>query len=148
MPRKDGRFTPAESKFIAVFVDTGDRAKAEKAAGLAPRGGYHVMARPAVAAEIGRQQIALAQECGTLAVGRLRGLLLDPKTQGGTLTKAIELGFKASGLGEERAQAVDMSEMTPAQLAALIEEGERLKAGLAKPVEAREVEPGQAGVFD
>lgn len=150
LPNQKGAFTPREKLFMGRYVATGDLIYASEKAGFASSsGGANALARPAVAAEIQRLQLARIQnEVLPLAVSRHLALLKDTEVGGQTLNRAIEMAYKY-GLGGDRDGAgKEAHEMTAAELAEAIATLRRAAADKAKPVLELEAVSSEPGVFD
>jgi len=133
---------------MGQFAATGDLTYSSAKAGFAsPSGGGNALARPEVAAEIQRLQLARIQnEVLPLAVSRHLALLKDTEVGGQTLNRAIEMAYKY-GLGGDRDGAgKEAHEMTAAELAEAIATLRRAAADKAKPV--IELQANEPGVFD
>lgn len=148
MPLKDGRLTRGEQAFIEAYAKTQDREQAEKAAKLAPRSGYKILARPDIQAEIARRISAEIHDLGAVAVDGLRYLVTSEKVPAATRYQAIKYTLdRIEGVAGESGAGKELHEMTPEELAAAIGSLEARAADLAKPVEPRDQVAGP-GVFD
>lgn len=136
MPTIKGVFTPRERAFIGHMAATGDLTYASHKAGYANvSGGHHAMARPAVALEVHRVQLARIQnEVLPLAVNRHLELLGDKTVTGQTLNRAIEMAYKYGlGAGDD-GRRKEAHEMTAEELAQAIDTLKRAAADKALPV--------------
>lgn len=154
MPRKGGRQTAQEQRFIGAYVARGDATAAAKEAGYAhPRASAsHALARPAIQAEIVKLQTErLFNDVLPLAVDVLVDLLKSPATPAGARVQAVKLALDRTLGSQDTASGKEPHEMTAAELADEIEKLKDRKAQLAKPVEiegqARQIQP-ESGVFD
>lgn len=132
--------TRAEADFVDAYATTGDRVAAEKAAGLAPRGGYQVLARPEIQAEIARRVSAELHDLGQLATAKLRYLVTSDKVPAAAAFQAAKYILDRIEGGAPGGPERDPSEMTPEELAAEIARLETRAAAAAKPVDAQVIE--------
>jgi len=134
MPNRDGSFTKGELAFMDAYVEHQDRAKAERAAGLAARAGYAVLSRPDVQAEIARRMTAEMHDMAALAVGTLRKLMEGDKIPAQVRFNAAKYTLDKV-LGETgTGPAKEIHEMSPEEIAQGIAKLESVAASLAKPV--------------
>lgn len=144
MPYRDGSLTPKEKTFVAVYAETQDRVKAEQEAGLAPRSGYQVLARPDIQAEIARAIAAEMHDLSTIAANRLRYLLTADKVPAQVLFNAVKYTLDRV-LGETGAPSTkELHEMTPEEIGQAIATLETQAAAMAKPVNS----PDPGAIFD
>lgn len=150
MPDKTGRMTPRETIWAKRFAETGDATYAAQKAGYSspqPRGSQN-LANENLMAEARRLTLQrLANEILPLAAQRHVDLLKDPKTQGQTLNRAIEMAYKY-GLSElTGGKEKQAHEMTAEELAQALAVLERVAADRAKPVIELEANEEPEGVF-
>ena len=145
MPYKNGEMTKGEKAFLAAYLDTGDRAKAEKAAGLSATYGYQVLARPEVQAQYVEAVLSrMKTEAAPLAVKTLIEIMGSAKAPAAARVQAAKIVLdrtlpEAGGGGTK-----EIEEMTPAELSAAIQALEAQAASMAKPV----VDPAPGDIFD
>lgn len=148
MPDKSGRFTPKERTLVDVFVATGNKLQAGKAARYSEPlvAANHVLARPAIAAEVARLQLErIANELLPLAVDVHKELLTNKATPAGAKVQAVKLAYDRAFGSQDAAGGKQPHEMTGAELAAEIDKLKRRAADLATPVV--DLEATADGVF-
>lgn len=134
MPLKNGNLTPREQAFVDAYAVNQDRVTAEKAAGLRPRGGYDVLARPEIQAAIARRISAELHDLGTLAAAKIRHLVTSDKVPANVAFQAAKYTLdRIEGIGSGGAEK-ELHEMDAAELSAAIGRLEERAAALAKPV--------------
>jgi phage terminase small subunit len=137
MTRKGEQLTPQQRIFVNNAALTGNKVQAARAAGYKhPEIKAHaVAAKPAVQAEIRRQQLEmLFNEVLPLAVGVHLQLLKDPKTPAGARVQAVKLAYdRTLGLAEG-AEHKEPHEMTSDEIAKAIGQLEAVAFARAKPV--------------
>jgi predicted XRE-type DNA-binding protein len=134
MPIHNGDFTKGELAFLDHYAVHQDRVKAEKHAGLAPRVGYAILARPAVQAELQRRLRVELIDLGTLAVAKIKHHLTSDKTPAAVAQKAAEYVLNvARDTGIEGVNK-ELHELTADELASMILHLDARKAALATPV--------------
>lgn len=144
MPLKDGSFTKGELAFMDAYVEHQDRAKAEKAAGLAPRAGYAVLSRPDVQAEITRRITAELHDLAAASVNTLRRLITGEKIPAAVQFNAAKYALdRVLGDGSS-AQRKELHEMTQEEIAEGLAKLEAVAAAMAKPVNP----PDPGAIFD
>ena len=134
MPLHNGDFTAGEQAFLAAYIEHNDRAKAEKAAGLAPRSGYAILNRPAVQAELQRRLRVELVDLGSLAVARIKHNLTSDKVPAAVGQKAAEFVIQELKAAGELGAMKDLHELTADELAQAIALLDARKAELALPV--------------
>ena len=146
MPLKDGTMTPAETKIASAMAATGDRAYAQRVANVSQPAVSKALQRPAVQAEIARQQVErLFAEALPAAVTCLVNLIQNEKAPAGARVQAAKVVMDRT-LGRDDAEGAKAPhEMTGEELAKAIEELSRLASEKAKPV--LQLEPSEPGVF-
>ena len=144
MPLKNGNLTPREREFAAVYARTGDTAYAAQKAGFrSMSGGTNALARTGVKEEVERLfREELQGEILPLALKRHRQILTDERSQGPTLTKAIDTAYKyALAPREDDPGAKDLHELSidalRAKLGHLLIEGEAVET----PVDVAALDP-------
>lgn len=148
MPLKNGNFTHQERAFIEAYGSPPSVLTAAEAAGLHPRSGYQLMARPAVAAEIRRQQLdRLATEGLPAATQTFLDCMRDTKAGWPSRIRAAEAVYDRTK-PEDTGAGKELHELTASELTERIALLEARKVSLAKPIEATVLEPDQAGVFE
>lgn len=153
MPLKNGRLTPKERAVVAGFVATGDPREAARRAGLAQpqTAGYHVVARPAVQAEVFRLQMErLTNEAMPLAIDTLIACMRSDKAPWAAKNQAAKIALDHTA-GREGAGGVKPDhELTMDEINAKIAALEARKVERATPVDVEDVsftDPPAAGVF-
>lgn len=144
LPNQKGAFTPRERVLMDRFAASGDVPYSAQAAGYASASGAHnALARPAVALEIHRIQLARIQnEVLPLAVKRHLELLADKTVSGQTLNRAIEMAYKYGlGAGDD-GRRKEAHEMTAEELANAIDTLKRAASDRAAPVLELSAVPG------
>ena len=142
MPTKSGDLTKGEQAFLAAFVATGDRVKAEKAAGYTPNHGYAVLARPEIQARYTEQVLAsMRTEAAPLAVRTLIEIMGSAKAPAAARVQAAKVVLDRALPQEGGGSAKELHEMTPDELSAAIQTLEAQAASMAKPVP-------DPGIFD
>lgn len=150
MPRKNGHLTTQETKFAAVFADTGNAQHAGREAGFSrpDAHSYTVLKRPAVQGEIARIQMErLNNTLLPLAVGAIERLLTDKRTPAGAVVQAAKLVMDRT-LGSDDNSRKDPHEMTGDELTKQLD---RLREEATKRGKIIDVTPesaAQSGVFD
>ena len=136
MPVHNGEFTKGELAFLDHYAVHQDRAKAEKAAGLAPRVGYAILSRPAVQAELQKRLRTELLDLGSLAVAKIKHHLTSDKVPAAVGQKAAE--YVLNELKESNADLAqkELHELTPDELGKMIGHLEGMAAALATPVSA------------
>jgi len=155
MPKRGGRLTPKELKFIAHAARGDSPQEAARRAGYssAVTTGYQVAARPEILAAIKREQAAkLVQEGLPIAIATLIELASDGKQPGSVRIQASKV-IVDRGLGsDDPAARKDPSEMTREELDRAIEALKRKAADAAKPIidvdPAPAPEPAPESVLD
>lgn len=142
MPLPDGRLTRGETAFIAAYADVGDRAKAEKIAGIPAGTGYRIMARPEISKRITERQVArITCELLPIAVNTLQDVMTSAKSPAAARVQAAKIVLDRALPVDETGTTKDISEMTPEELAQAISAMEGMAAAMAKPV-------SDSGIFD
>lgn len=145
MPLKDGSLTRGEAAFIAAYVESNDREKAEKAAGLMPKSGYAVLARPEIQAQIRAQQLArLTAEALPMAVSTVIEIMQSSKSPAAARVQAAKLVIDRAMPAGESGQTKELHELTPDELAHAIATLEAQAASMAKPING----PDPGAIFD
>jgi hypothetical protein len=137
MPRKGGRMTAQEHRFVETFAATGDKTYSGHKAGYAfpNQQANNALARPAVQAEVARvQQEKLFSTILPLAVKVHEEILNDKKAPAGARMMAVKLAYDRTLGTDEAGRAKDPHEMTPDELNDAIERLKRMAADRAKPV--------------
>ncbi len=134
MPVHNGDFTKGEQAFMDAYLEHRDRAKAEKAAGLAPRVGYAILNRPAVQAELQRRLRVELLDLGSLAIAKIKHNLTSDKVPAAVGQKAAEFVWKEMQDGGPEGSGKELHELNQDELAAMIEHLHARKAELALPV--------------
>lgn len=150
MPLKNGRFTHQEQTLIREYVATGSKLMAGKAAGYSSPlvAANHTLAKPAVAAEVIRQQTQrLVDEILPLAVDQHKALLSDTRTPAGAKAQLIKLAYDRTMGSQEGKGRKELHEMTVDELAEELEQLKRRQADMAKVVDVEVVDPPADGVF-
>jgi hypothetical protein len=139
MPLKNGELTRSERDFLAHYAEHHDREKAEKAAGLMPRTGYGILARPEIQSRLLAEVNARLLDMAPVAAVELRKMLTDAKIPAAVRFNAIKYALdKATGDAAGPA-GKELHEMTPEELAAAIDSLSAQAATLAKPVDSGQV---------
>lgn len=142
MPLPSGDLTRGEQAFVAAYADVGDRAKAEKIAGIPAGTGYRIMARPEIAKRISERQLARINcELLPVAVDTLLDVMTSAKSPAAARVQAAKIVIDRALPVDDRGAPKDLSEMTPEELAQAINTFEGMAAAMAKPV-------SEAGIFD
>ena len=153
MPRKGGALTPSEKAIAKAMAETNDIKYAAYSAGLSPiSGGAHRAAqRPAVMAEIARQQQELLfSEILPLALKVHKEILADPKAPAGARVQAVKLAYDRTLGAEGAGQSKEPHEMTADEIAEAIAKLEQVAADRARPVSAStivDVPPAEPELF-
>lgn len=152
MPRKGGKVTQKEIKFIALAARGDSPVEAARRAGYSSpsTAGYQVAARPEILAAIKREQAAkLIQEGLPIAIATLIELAGDTKQPGSVRIQASKV-IVDRGLGaDDPAARKDPSEMTREELDRAIEALKRKAADAAKPIlDAEPVPAAPESVLD
>lgn len=142
MPRKNGKLTAHETVVAQAMAETGNKRFAMHAAGMTKAGVNMALQRPAVQAEIVKEQTRiLYQEILPLAVGRLKRILEDDKIRPADHNQAIKIALSHTLGGAGGSDARDPHEMSADELAKALNEAklraaalESVKADRAKPV--------------
>ena len=139
MPRKGGRLTSSERAIAKAMAETNNVQYAAFAAGMSPvSGGAHkAVQRPAVQAEIARQQQELLfSEILPLALKVHKEILADPKAPAGARVQAVKLAYDRTLGAEGAGQTKEPHEMTADEIAEAIAKLEQVAADRARPVSA------------
>lgn len=148
MPKKGGTLTPQERAFIEDYSKHGNAQLAARNAGFAqPRSaGYKALQRPAINAEITRQQAArLNNELLPLAIQAIERLLVDKKTPAGAVVQAAKLVMDRTLGPQDGPENKAPHEMTGEELARQLDRLRSEAAARAKPViEGESVEIAQS----
>lgn len=136
MPVHNGEFTKGELAFLDHYAQHQDRAKAEKAAGLAPRVGYAILGRPAIQAELQRRLRVELLDLGSLAVAKIKHHLTSDKIPAAVAQKAAEFVLNEMKEAGIEGATKDLSELSPDETARMISHLESRMAALATPVSA------------
>jgi len=150
MPLRDGTMTPAEVKIAAAMAATGDRAYAQRTANVSQPAVSRALQRPAVQAEIARQQVErLFTEALPAAVTCLVQLIQNDKAPAGARVQAAKVVMDRTLGAQEALGGREPHEMNGDELARAIEELTRLAAEKAMPVQAQRVDALEpdSGVF-
>lgn len=145
MPRKGGRQTPQERRFIGAYVATGDATAAARAAGYAqPHSAAHnALERPAIRAEIVKLQTErLFNEVLPLAVDVHIALLTGKDVPAGAKAQAVKLAYDRTVGLQDPDKRREPHEMTAEELAEEIQALKRVasdKAALVLDGQARRV---------
>lgn len=159
MPKKGGKATPQERRFVKEYAATGHAQFAAAQAGYArpSAAASQALARPAIQAAIREEQTArLNNELLPLAVRAIERLLLDPKTPAGATVQAAKLVMDRTLGDTSAAGGKEPHEMTGEELARALDRLRQEASERSKPVievVAVQVEPGApdvaaSGVFD
>jgi hypothetical protein len=139
MPLRNGELTRSERDFLSFYAEHEDREKAEKQAGLMPRTGYGILARPEIQSRLVAETNARLLEMAPVAVKKLRHLITSEKVPAAVQFNAVRYALdRLLGDGSQAVQK-ELSEMTPEELAAAIDSLSAQAATLAKPVPSGEV---------
>jgi hypothetical protein len=142
VPLPSGDLTRGEQAFVAAYADTGDRAKAEKLAGIPAGTGYRIMARPEIAKRITERQTArITCELLPIAVDTLLDVMTNAKSPAAARVQAAKIVIDRALPVDDRGVPKDLAEMTPEELAQAISTMEGMAAAMAKPVP-------NGGIFD
>lgn len=150
MPDKAGKMTHRERIWAERFGGTGDAKYAAEKAGYAfpEQSAAKNLQKPEVMELARRETLTrITNEILPLAAQRHVDLLKDPKTQGQTLNRAIEMAYRyglAEATGGKEKQA---HEMTAEELAQAIAVLQRVAADKAAPVIELQANEEPAGVF-
>lgn len=120
MPRKGGKVTAQERAFIKHMAATNDKTYAATKAGYRQPEtvGHIVAAKPAIKAEIAREQTEkLFSELLPLAVTVHAKILADDKTPAGARVQAIKLAYDRTLGQSDAAAGKEPHEMTPEEIA-------------------------------
>ncbi len=135
MPYKNGELTPEESTFLQVYIDTGDRAKAEKAAGYTARHGYAVLARPEIQRHITTRETAkLYAEGMPAAVSTLIEIATGKKYPAAARVQAAKEILNRTLGADTSGPAKELHEMTPDEISQAIRALESQAAAAAVDV--------------
>lgn len=152
MPLKDGKMTKQERAFAATFAVTGDKTYSATVAGYgSPRvRGHDVAQRPAVQAEIARQQQEiLFSQALPAAVKCLIDIAGDVKAPAGARVQASKVILDRTLGLDEALKGKEPHEMTPEELAKAIDALERVAAERARQVTpSTTIDEAETGVFD
>jgi phage terminase small subunit len=153
MPIKSGKTTAAEKVFIDRMAATGDRIYAAKEAGYKQpaRDAGRALSRPAVLAEIGRQQQErLFSEALPAAVRCLVEIISNSKAPAGARVQAAKVVMDRTLGMDDLKQSKEPHEMSGEELANAIAALERAAADKAKPIDAIEepISASGADVFE
>lgn len=132
--RESTGLTRGQEAFLTAYIETNDRAKAEKMAGIAPRSGYAVLSNPNVQAEMQRRMRVELLDLGSLAVAKIKHHLTSDKIPAAVGQKAAE--FVLNELKEANGDLAqkDLHELTPEELGKMISHLEGMASSLATPV--------------
>jgi phage terminase small subunit len=142
MPRKGERWTASERVFVNNMAKTGDKTySATKAGYKQPHVvGHIVAAKPAIQAEIARQQQEiLFREALPAAVKCLIDIATDVKAAAGARVQASKVILDRTLGASEAMGGKEAHEMTAEEIAKAIEQLQRVAADRAKPVIELEV---------
>jgi len=145
MPLKDGRLTRTETAFVEAYAEVPDRARAEKLAGLAPRSGYMILARPEIQAQIARRISAEMSDLAPIATAKLRHLLTSDKVPAQVLFNAVKYTLDTVQGANPGTAHKELHEMSADDLAAAINTLSARASDLARDVSPS---PDPGGVFD
>ena len=144
MPLKNGNLTPAETRFVAKFGETGDRAKAAKHAGISQSGSYAILARPEIQRRIVAQQSArLTADALPIAVATLIEIMQSSKAPASARVQASKVVLDRAMPTGEDGRPKDLHELTPEEIAASIAALERAASDIAK-----DVTPPKGDIFE
>lgn len=147
MPLKSGTLTHTERAFIKSYSAPVTPQDAAVAAGLHPRSGYQMLARPEIQGEIRRQQLErLEREGLPLATSTLLNCMRSATAGWPSRIRAAEVVYDRTK-PEDSSHGKEEHEMTAGELDERIAHLEALKVRQAKPVEATIVEP-ETSVFE
>lgn len=142
MPLKTGEMTKGETAFLAAYVELGDRAKAERRAGIAAGTGWRILARPAIQAQLVERQVTrVTSELLPLALDTLKEIMSNARAPAAARVQAAKIVVDRGLPAGEDGRTKELHEMTPDELAQAIATLEGQAAALARPVP-------QGGVFD
>ena len=153
MPTKSGLLTRQEQVFLKEYANHEDRAKAEKKAGLAPRSGYAVLARPEIQRRIVQEQVArITSDALPLAVSTLVGIMRSDKAPASARVQASKVVLDRALPTGADGQPRELHEMTPDEIAAAISSLEAAAAQAARDVtpgsQTGPASPGEPSIFD
>lgn len=135
MPRHDRRLTPREHKFLEHYAVHGDRAKAERAAHLAARSGYAILARPEIQKRIVQEQVTrLNTDALGIAVGTLIEIMENKKAPAAARVQASKVVLDRALPTGADGRHKDLHEMSPEEIKAALANLEGLAAAHAKDV--------------
>lgn len=141
MPDQTGRLGRQERTFAAAFAVTGDKTYAATKAGYSQPavGAHRALSRPAVLAEIAKQQQErLFSDVLPAAIQCLSDIITNDKAPAGARVQAAKVVLdRTLGVDDPR-QGKEPHEMTGEELARAIAELERIASDRAKPVAAIE----------
>lgn len=147
--------TYAEKRISEVMAGTGDKKYAAFVAGVSPTSGAveKAVARPAVQAEIARQQVErLFSDALPAAVQCLISIAGDVKAPAGARVQASKVILDRTLGLDEALKGKEPHEMTPEELAKAIDALERVAAERARQVTPSTIDDAPAapetGVFD
>lgn len=145
--RQEGQLTRREADFIDAYAENGgNREKAEKKAGLAPRGGYAVLARPEIQRQIVAAQLArLTNDALPLAVDTVISVMTNEKAPAAARVTAAKVVFDRILPETGDAGGKEAHEMTPEELAARINALTAAAASKAKDVTPEKPEESPFG---
>lgn len=143
MPRTGGRHTHKEMLLAKHMAATNDRGYAMEKAGLSAAGASRALDRPAVQADIRRQQLAiLNNELLPAAIGVLATIIADPKaSERGKLT-AVKIVLDRALGGADASESKEPHEMTSDEIQKRLDALRREASDRARVV--IEHEPGEA----
>jgi phage terminase small subunit len=138
MPSKSGKMNRQEQEFARRYAVTNDGRYAAEKAGYGspgPRAAQN-LAKPAVQAEIRRQQLALLfEQVLPLAVQVHMEILADPKMPAGARVQAVKIAYDRTLGQQEGQEGKEPHEMTSEEIAKAIAQLEQIAFERAKPVE-------------
>lgn len=146
MPRKDGSLTRSETLFLSEYAKHGDRQRAERKAGLAANGGYHVLARPEIQKRIVQEQVArLTSDALPLAVGTLVEIMGNSKAPAAARVQASKVVIDRALPSGADGATKELHEMSPEEIAASIAKLETMAIEKAKDITPPSEQEG--GIF-
>ena len=149
MPLKNGHLTAGERGVAREMALHGSPEAAALKTGLSASGVKAVLRRPAVHAEIARQQQELLfRDILPLAVAAHKRLLTDPRTPAGAVAQAVKLAYDRTLGSDDGARSKEPHEMTPEELAEAIATLSRIASERAKPVIEIGADVDDSSIFD
>jgi len=139
MPDQTGRLGRQERTFATHYAATGDKTYAATKAGYSQPavGAHRALSRPAVLAEITRQQTErLVSEALPAAVKCLVDIITNDKAPAGARVQAAKVVMDRTLGVDDGRNGKEPHEMTGEELANAIAELERIAASQAKVIEA------------